>query len=63
MAKVNAADAVAATTKTVTITKIVWIPVAIAFAMLFPTYWFGRKSQLVSLHKKLQKRTEDYKEL
>ncbi len=61
--KVNAADAVAATTKTVTITKIVWIPVAIAFAMLFPTYWFGRKSQLVSLHKKLQKRTEDYKEL
>lgn len=61
--KVNAADVTTQNTKTVMVTKIIWIPVAVAFAMLFPTYWLGRRSQLISLHRKLEKSLENYKEL
>jgi hypothetical protein len=50
-------------TKTVTVTKVLWIPAIIAFALLFPTYWLGRKSELVILHKQLEKNMENYKDL
>jgi hypothetical protein len=45
-----------------TITKIMWIPAAVGFAMLIPTFWLGRRSELVSLHKQLEKNMAGYKE-
>lgn len=36
-------------------TIIIWIPAAITFILLFPAYWLGRRSQLVSLRAKMQK--------
>ena len=39
------------------ITKVIWIPALIALLLLIPTYWIGRRSQLVSLqHKMLKER-------
>ncbi len=47
----------------ITITRVVWWP-AVACLVLMPiTYWLGRKSQLVSLHRKLEHDVENYKEL
>ena len=58
--KVEAAPAPAAPV-TVT-TKVLWIPAAIAVALLFPAFWLGRRSQLVSLKNKMTKEQEAYKE-
>lgn len=58
-------DGAAATTPSVTpttVTKIVWLPAAIAVILLFPTYWLGRRSQIVSLRNKMLKDQENYKE-
>lgn len=49
--------------KTTTITKILWIPTIVAIALMLPTYWLGRRSELVTLHKQLEKNMEEYKEL
>lgn len=43
--------------------KVLWIPTAVAFALLFPTFWLGRHSQLVKLHKQLQKSVDSYKDV
>jgi hypothetical protein len=61
--KVNAADVTTTNNKTITIVKVLWIPVVVAFALLFPTYWLGRRSQLVSLHRKLERSLENYKDI
>lgn len=42
-------------------TTVLWIPTAIAFILLLPTYWLGRRSQLVSLHNKMLKERDAYK--
>jgi len=42
-------------------TVVLWIPAAIAFAMLLPAFWLGRRSQLVSLHNKMLKERDAYK--
>lgn len=44
------------------ITKIVWIPALIALLLLIPTYWLGRRSQLVSLQHKMLKERDSIKE-
>ncbi len=49
--------------KTVTVTTVVWLPAVACMVLLLPTYWLGRRSQLVSLHKKLEKDMANYKEL
>lgn len=49
--------------KTVTVTKVVWLPAAVCLLLLIPTYWLGRRSELVTLHKQLEKNMETYKEL
>lgn len=36
-------------------TQILWIPAAVSLALLPPTYWLGRRSQLVSLRNKMLK--------
>lgn len=39
------------------ITRVIWIPAVIALVMLFPAFWLGRRSQLVSIrHKMLKER-------
>ena len=48
---------------TITVTKVIWLPAVICLALLLPTYWLGRRSELVSLHKQLEKNMESYKEL
>lgn len=37
------------------ITKVIWIPAVIALVLLIPTYWIGRRSQLVSIRNKMLK--------
>ena len=54
-----ATDQVAAAATT--ITKVLWIPAAIAVVLLFPAYWLGRRSQLVSLRNKMAKEQAAYK--
>lgn len=39
---------------------ILWIPAAVALLLLFPAYWLGRRSQLVSLRNKMLKERDDY---
>lgn len=48
---------------TTTITKVMWLPAIICLLLLLPTYWLGRRSELVTLHRKLEKDMADYKEL
>lgn len=46
-----------------TVTKIEWWPSAATVVLAIPSFWFGRRSELVSLHKKLEKEMQTYKEL
>lgn len=41
---------------------VMWIPAVIAFILLIPTYWLGRRSQLVSLHNKMLKERDSYEQ-
>ncbi len=47
------------TSKT-TRTEILWVPAAIGLGLLFPAYWLGRRSQIVSLHNKMLKERDAY---
>ena len=58
--KVEAAPA--ETAPTTTVTKVLWIPAAIAVGLLFPAFWMGRRSQLVSLRNKMEKERASFKE-
>ena len=63
--KVDAAANTVATDddKKVVIQKeVLWIPAAVALALLFPTYWLGRRSQLVSIRNKMLKERDKFKE-
>ena len=44
-------------------TVVLWVPAAVALALLLPTYWLGRRSQIVSLRNKMLKERESYKDL
>jgi hypothetical protein len=46
-----------------TITKVMWWPAVVCLVLLLPAYWLGRKSELVTLHKQLEKDVANYKEL
>jgi hypothetical protein len=59
--QVNGATTPTASGATTTVTKVVWIPALIAVILLVPTYWLGRRSQLVSLRNKLLRDQENYK--
>jgi hypothetical protein len=43
-------------------TKVLWIPALIACLLLLPAYWLGRRSQIVSLRRQLEKDAANYKE-
>jgi len=47
----------------VTIVKVIWWPAVVCLVLLPLAYWLGRRSELVSLHKKLEKDMANYKEL
>lgn len=44
-------------------TIIIWIPALVALCLLIPSYWLGRRSQIVSLRKKMLKERDQYKGL
>lgn len=48
---------------TTVITKVLWVPAVACLVLLLPAYWLGRRSELVSLHKQLEKDMANYKEL
>jgi hypothetical protein len=43
-------------------TEILWIPAAVGLVLLFPAYWLGRRSQIVSLRNKMLKERDAYNE-
>jgi hypothetical protein len=43
--------------------RLVWWPAVVCIVLLLPSYWLGRRSELVSLHRKLEREMENYKEL
>ncbi len=45
-----------------TTTKVMWLPTVVSAVLLFPAYWLGRRSELVTLHNKLQKDLQKYRE-
>jgi hypothetical protein len=44
-------------------TNVLWWPASVCIVLLLPTYWLGRRSELVSLHRKLEKDMQNYKEV
>jgi len=50
-------------TKTIVVNKVMWLPAAICLVLLPLSYWLGRRSELVSLHNKLEKEMSQYKDL
>lgn len=48
---------------TTIVTRVVWFPAVVGLVLLAPTYWLGRRSELVSLHRQLEKDMANYKEL
>jgi len=57
----NTGSTSAQNTKTVTVAKVLWWPALVCLVLLGPTFWLGRRSELVSLHKKLEHDMEAYK--
>jgi len=45
------------------VTKVVWWPAVVTLVLALPSFWLGRRSELVSLHRKLEREMENYKEL
>lgn len=43
-------------------TTVLWIPAAVTVTLLLPTYWLGRRSQLVSLRSKMLKERDAYQD-
>lgn len=48
---------------TTVITKVIWIPAVVCLLLLLPTFWLGRRSELFSIHKRLEKDMAKYKEI
>ncbi len=45
------------------ITRVIWIPAVVCLLLLPLAFWLGRRSELVSLHRKLERDMANYKEL
>lgn len=41
-------------------TQILWVPAVVSLGLLLPTFWLGRRSQIVSLHNKMLKERDAY---
>jgi hypothetical protein len=42
--------------------QVLWIPTAVSLVSLLPAFWLGRQSQIVSLHNKMLKERDSYKQ-
>ena len=42
--------------------ELLWVPAVIALALLVPTYWLGRRSQVISIRNKMLKERDQYKQ-
>lgn len=42
------------------VNKVLWLPAAVALVLLIPTYWLGRRSEIISLRNKMLKEHEQY---
>lgn len=42
--------------------QILWVPTALSLILLLPAFWLGRRSQLVSLHKKMLKERDSFQQ-
>ena len=42
--------------------QILWIPTAIAMILLLPSYWLGRRSQLISIRNKMLKERDNFQD-
>ncbi|MEO5950601.1 MAG: PKD domain-containing protein [Candidatus Saccharimonadales bacterium] len=42
--------------------KVLWVPTLVGLILLLPTYWLGRRSQIVSLRNKMLKERDSYQE-
>ncbi|MGV9001401.1 MAG: hypothetical protein ACOH18_00370 [Candidatus Saccharimonadaceae bacterium] len=60
--KVDAAATSSANDAPATKTTVLWLPAAVAFILLIPSFWLGRLSEVVSLHNKMLKERDAYKE-
>ena len=60
--KVDAAAGGSTDTSAATKIEVLWIPALIAFILLLPTFWLGRRSMLVSIHNKMLKERDAYKD-
>jgi len=61
--KIDEALSKDATTGSTVKTVVLWIPALVALCLLIPSYWLGRRSQIVSLRKKMLKERDQYKGL
>jgi hypothetical protein len=50
-------------TTTKTVTRVLWIPALATLLLLVPAYWLGRRSELVSLRRHLEKDMKNFKDL
>lgn len=41
-------------------TEILWVPAVVSLGLLFPAFWLGRRSQIVSLHNKMLRERDAY---
>jgi len=39
--------------------QVLWVPTIIMFVLLLPTYWLGRRSQMVSIRNKMLKERDN----
>lgn len=44
------------------IIRILWVPAVVSMILLWPAFWLGRRSQLVSLRNKMEKERDEYAE-
>lgn len=57
---VPSAGSTASKQKTAPVVKVLWIPSAISLLFVLPSYWLGRRSQLVALRHKMDKERDAY---
>jgi len=45
---------------TTVVTKVVWIPAVVTMVLLLPAFWLGRRSELVSIHRRMERDLTKY---
>jgi len=60
--KVDGVGEGAPDTSAATKVEVLWVPALITFLLLLPTFWLGRRSMMVSIHNKMLKERDAYKD-